>query len=111
MTGEQFVDKYARRRELNEASRFWAVRNNEAWTADDDDILLEYWIKVDPSQRSEVEVSQAVGRTIESCRVRCEIIRKRLGLSIIEVKRTVITTAQEVCPECWLVHPEGACDR
>lgn len=99
------------RKRLNEASRFWATRNTEPWSDGDDMYILEKWIMVDPISRSEVEVSQHLQRTIEACRVRAEIIRKRLGIQVFEVKHTVVVEATEACSDCWLVHPEGACDR
>lgn len=106
-----YIDPYAARRDLNEASRFWATRNAQPWTDADEMVLLSEWILVEPSQRREVEVSQRLERTIEACRVRCELIRERLGIQVHVVTRTVITTAVAVCPACWLEHPEGACDR
>lgn len=107
MSGEP----YAARKRLNEASRFWATRNAEAWTDSDDMYILEMWIMRDPAARSEVEVSQKLERTIEACRARAEIIRKRLGIQVFEVTKKVVVEVNEACPDCWLVHPTGQCDR
>lgn len=110
MTGGPDYNNSARKR-LNEASRFWAARNSEPWTEEEDDFLLHEWVMLDPVSRSEVECSQLLERTIEACRVRAEHIRKRLGLQVFEVKKRTIVEVTEVCPDCWLVHPTGRCDR
>jgi hypothetical protein len=41
----------------------------------DEKYLTEHWIDVPCDDRQEVDVARKLGRTIESCRVRAEIIR------------------------------------
>lgn len=104
------VDKYAHRQELNRASRSWAKRDGEAWTADEDAFLHEFWIDVEARDRDEVTVSQALERTIEACRVRCEHIRKALGIQTC-TRVVRITVEVELCPSCFTVMPHtGSCD-
>lgn len=105
--GHESVDTYAARRRANEASKAWAVNDHGKWTTDDDDVLMEYWILVPPSERDEVEVSKALGRTIESCRVRCEHVRKARGISnvVVEQRRTVVEV------KGWLVGYCFGCGR
>lgn len=78
--GDRPGDKYAERKRRNEESRRWATRNGEPWSDEEDDLLLREWILIPPASRDESTVSQIVERTIESCRVRCEKIRERLGI-------------------------------
>jgi GNAT superfamily N-acetyltransferase len=106
----EYIDPYAARRLLNEASKAWATRDGQPWTSEEEDYLLAYWIEVEPQYRNEVEASQLLERTIEACRVRCEIIRKRLGIQVYEVTKRVVIEVTEVCPACWLLH-RGPCDR
>lgn len=103
------VDTYAERRNANELSRMWAIRDGQPWTEDEDAFLVEFWIDVAPAFRDEATVSQSVERTIEACRVRCEIIRKRLGIG--SERPATITIAVEVCTACWMAKAaSGACD-
>jgi hypothetical protein len=79
------------RRVINERSKTWANRDGETWTRDEDDFLVEFWIDVQPTDRDEITVSQCLGRTTESCRVRCEKIRKERGW---QMKFTQTTTVE-----------------
>lgn len=90
MAGNQdrMVDNYAERQRRNIESKAWAVRDGEPWEPEEDDLLLTDWILLDPAQRDERIVSQVLERTIEACRVRCERIRSRLGITV----RTTTTT-------------------
>lgn len=83
-------DEYTERRLANDASRAWAANDGQPWTADEEDILVEYWINVEPRDREEEDISKLLERTIEACRVRCEIIRAR-GMRT----RTTETTTTE----------------
>lgn len=85
---DKFVDNYAARRQANAESRSWATRDREPWTEDEKDFLVEFWIDLDPSERDEVTVSKCLERTIESCRVQCEKIRKERGWSRVTFKQT-----------------------
>lgn len=88
---DEVVDTYRQRKRRNEASKAWAKRDGEPWTEEEQDFLLNEWILIDPSDRDEVTVSQILERTIEACRVRCEIIRARLGMKVRETTTTVTT--------------------
>jgi hypothetical protein len=96
------VDQYAERRRLNNISKAWAARDNEPWSNDEEDFLIEYWIDVHPKDRDEITVSQCLERTIEACRVRCERIRARLGVSVTVVKTTrVYIGAHDDPDDCY----------
>lgn len=71
------VERLRRNRESAE----YAHRRNEQWDEFDDEFLVLFWIQTGPQCRNEAEVAKTLGRTIEGCRVRCEEIRKRLGIS------------------------------
>lgn len=104
---EEVVDVYAARRRANDESMAWAINQHQPWSSDDDDVLVEYWVTTPPSIRDEVDISQALGRSIEACRCRCEIIRKRLGLGGTVVTRTVKVEVTKG----WLVGYCFACGR
>lgn len=76
------IDPYKERREANQRSASWARKRYQPWSEDDDAFLLAEWIDVPGPKRDEVLISQLLERTIESCRNRCEIIRKRLGIQV-----------------------------
>lgn len=88
---DEQVNVYAMRKRRNDESRSWATRNTEPWTDEEEQFLLDEWILVPVAARDEVVISQIVERTIESCRVRCEKIRKRLGIQVHEVTAIVVT--------------------
>ena len=107
---DSVVDNYRERRRRNQESKRWAFKDGQPWTEDDDMFLLEFWIDVQAQDRDEVTVSQCLERTIESCRVRCEHIRKRLDIqhyTRVETKTTltVETTryvgAGDDPEDCW----------
>jgi hypothetical protein len=88
--GDRHVDQYAERKRRNVESRKWAHRDGEPWTEVEEELLLTDWVLLDPAQRDERLVSQVLERTIEACRVRCEHIRARLGITV----RTTVTTTK-----------------
>lgn len=85
---EHVVNEYAHRQRLNNMSKEWAHRDGKSWTPDEDAFLVEFWIDVESEDRDEITVSQCLERTIESCRVRCEKIRKARGWSVVQVTQT-----------------------
>lgn len=89
MTHEEEVDRYAARRRINEQSKAWALRDKAVWTPDEDEFLVSEWIQMPAGERDEVTISKILERTIEACRVRCEHLRKRLGISITCTRTTV----------------------
>lgn len=92
MSGPDYMR--SQRRRLNELSKGWAKRDGEPWSADEEDLLITDWIPFQPDERDEITISQVLERTIESCRVRCEIIRRRLGMQYT-VRATTTTTTVE----------------
>lgn len=87
---------WARRKTANDISKSWAQRDGEPWSSDEDDLLLTDWIGVAASDRDEVTISQILERTIEACRVRCEHIRRRLGIQVFEVTSTTTTVTKYI---------------
>lgn len=81
MMSDAFVDPYAERRRRNIASRAWATNRRMPWSSDDDQYLIEHWIDTTVAKRNEEAVSKYLKRTIESCRMRAENIRKDRGWS------------------------------
>lgn len=92
MSHDRVVDTYAERKRRNDVSKSWAKRDGAAWEQVEDDLLLEEWIYKSPSERDEETVSRVLERTIEACRVRCEHIRRKLGISVVAYKETETTT-------------------
>ena len=83
----------SQRRRLNEASKHWAKRDYLAWDDAEDELIMTDWIDVDPKFRDEITVSQVLERTIEACRVRAEVLRKRYDIRVfvVEERRTTTT--------------------
>lgn len=104
---DRYVDPYAERRRRNEESKSWAKRNGEPWSDDEERLLIDEWIDMPPVKRDERTISQILERTIEACRVRCEIIRARQGLTTRHVTTTTTTTRTEYIgafddpDDCW----------
>lgn len=88
---DHIVNEYQERKRRNDASKRWATRDGKQWTDDEDDFLVEFWIDVHPQGRDEITVSQCLQRTIESCRVRCEKIRKERGWQVVATTTTTTT--------------------
>jgi hypothetical protein len=63
------------RHHRNERSRDNARNTGKPWGAYDEQYLARHWIDVPCEDRKEWEVARHLGRTIEACRVRAEIIR------------------------------------
>lgn len=89
---DRVVDSYIERQKRNNESKAWAHRDNEPWTSDEEEFLLQEWINTAPSERDERLVSQILERTIEACRVRCERIRAHMGITERVVIRQTTTT-------------------
>lgn len=82
-------ERYELRRRANERSRAYAHRDNQPWTTEDDEILLEFWVKPGSRERDEAEVARAVQRTIESCRNRVhKLVGQNLGGHYVKVTET-----------------------
>lgn len=77
---------------MNIRSRKWAKRDRKPWEPIEDDVITELWIYVPASERDEIGISKLLERTIESCRVRAEHLRKDLGIDSPIVKVTITTT-------------------
>lgn len=50
---------------MNDMSRNTARHHTEPWTAEETDLLRECW---DGTEETLIEISEALGRTIEACR-------------------------------------------
>lgn len=74
----------------NEQSKVHAVNDGKPWTDDDDMVLVDRWLLRSPGNRDYAGIARDLGRTIEACRVRCEKLRKVLGMT--EITRTTTTT-------------------
>ncbi len=74
-----------RNKKANDLSKSWAHRDGEAWTPDDDEFLLEEWVKVEPAHRDEKTISQIMQRTIEACRVRAHFVRVAAGYEVVHI--------------------------
>jgi hypothetical protein len=84
---------YEERQARNEKSRRFATRDRQPWTAEDDDVLLEFWVKPGSKGRDEPEVARALGRTIESCRNRVHyLVGEDLGRTYVKVEETTTVT-------------------
>lgn len=87
--------KYEERQARNEMSRQYATRDGQPWTTEDDEMLLEFWVKPGPQKRDELEVARSIGRTIEACRNRVHHLvgeswgRKYTKTETITTTRTV----------------------
>ena len=72
---------------INEESRDNATHYGEEWTEYDDEIILEFWVNLEPGSRDEIGVAEALGRTIEACRCRAHYVRH----GSVNVKTTTTT--------------------
>jgi hypothetical protein len=89
---DRIVDSYVERKRRNDISKSWAKRDGQTWESVEDDLLIEEWIDKPVACRDEETVSRVLERTIEACRVRCEHIRARLGISVVTYKQETTTT-------------------
>lgn len=99
----------------NAESKAYAQHDTEPWDADDIALLMQW----DGSEDELVLTAELLGRTIEACRQRFYVTRN--SIRGVRVRRGVIhtvttveytdVTSVDVCPNCWLVHPAGQCDR
>jgi hypothetical protein len=84
---DDHVDKDAERRHLNEVSERYATRRRASWTDDEDMIILDEWVLVDPQFRDELGVAKRLSRTLFACQGRAEQLRALLGVSNEAPKR------------------------
>jgi hypothetical protein len=99
------------RRRNNEKSKEWATRRHVAWSAEDDDVILNEWIKVPCAQRDEMGVARRLSRTLYACQGRAEDLRRALGLALPSSSRTAPPAPQPVCQRCFIELPcTGVCD-
>lgn len=98
----------------NEESKRYAEHDTEPWDGDSIALLMQW----DGGEEELALTAELLGRTIEACRQRFYQVRR--GIRGVRVRRGVTTTTTtsyievtdvEVCPDCWLVHPAGQCDR
>lgn len=61
----------------NAASADLAQNAHQPWTQYEDDMLREFWLTFDGQRavRQEREVAEAIGRSIEACRLRAHYLR------------------------------------
>lgn len=108
MCNRDLIDE-ARRR-LNEQSLSWATRRRVAWDPEEDVVILNEWILVDPQERQEMEIAERLQRSLFSCQGRAEHIRRVLGYSTPASGRGP-EKAVPVCERCHLELPAtGLCD-
>lgn len=101
------------RRRLNERSMDWATRQRKAWTPEEDAVILNEWVLVAASERSddaEMAIARRLNRTLFGCQGRAEHLRGVLDFSTPSASRTP-EKPREVCPRCFIELPAtGVCD-
>jgi hypothetical protein len=94
---------YIARKTANERSQSWAKRTKKRWTPYDEAYILDQWVFKAHDSRDEEAVSRHLERTIESCRMEAEHLRKVLGIS---ADRSFTRSGEpeiETCDRCWTV--------
>ena len=103
----------AARRRLNERSVQWATRRKAQWTPEEDEVILNEWVLVDPSQRGddyEMALAKRLSRTLFACQGRAEHLRGVLDFRPTYGSRKA-TPARPVCTRCNMeIPPTGLCD-
>jgi ferric-dicitrate binding protein FerR (iron transport regulator) len=74
------VNRDVRRRRMNEQSMEWATRSKIPWTDEEEMIILNDWVLVDPSHRDELEISKRLQRSLFACQARAEALRDQLDI-------------------------------
>lgn len=76
----------------NAESKAVAEHDRQPWTADDEELLREFFPSAKGCAEAEAEVAEALGRTIEACRQR--FYEQRQGRTLVRMKRTTTTTTE-----------------
>jgi hypothetical protein len=101
----------ANRLRRNDESRNKAEHYAEPWSREELDFLLTW----EGGEDDLAAMAELLGRTIEACRQRFYETRRGLRGVRVRITTTTTTTVEslytEVCPECFLVHRPGVCDR
>lgn len=98
---------YEERQAANDKSRRYALRDRDPWTEEDDEFILEFWVRPGPQARDESEIARALERTIEACRNRAhklagDNLGRRYMKEVTTTTRTVMWTDDDEWPE-WYV--------
>jgi hypothetical protein len=98
------------RRRLNEKTAARATRRRVAWTPQEDEVILNEWVLVDPEDRQEFDIAIRLSRTLFACQGRAEHLRGVLDFRPTYSTRTP-EKARPVCQRCFLELPAtGVCD-
>jgi hypothetical protein len=100
----------AMRRRMNEQSQVWAVEQKKHWRPEDDEVILNEWVLVDPRHRDEMGIAKRLARTLFACQGRAEHLRDLLDFKDEAAKRGHAPAPRPVCETCWQeITPAGTC--